>query len=665
MDVARHDPGILGRGLQQVGRAVAGIGAEMSQYAAREQQRLDAVKADEAKNALRQGVIELTAGQGTPGDESTAGYAVRIRGAKAVRPNDKGESHLDDYGNRFVALRDETARKLALSGRALEDYNAFAGTAFTNFQAGLLNHTMREADQHYAQTYEATVKSEALTASASWNDPQTVVESMRRAGDAAAREAERLGRDAPAAQQLAIGAVVEATVDGALRDGDAQFAEEHLNNFKSTLPPDVALALHGKVQTVQTRRLSLDVAEAVGTRMAPLVAPSELDRGAHIVGAAPGSDERVYFDDLLQRHGGDLSKTMAAYIAGPKVVAEAEKLAGKTVRAHAKDPAVKAQAWTDFVPKETAAKVREARKAFAAGAAPAEPTVAEVHAAAEQELLRIKPDATPEQLDAARGKAEQWFNDQRTARKQTETTTLDQVKMSVDLGKVRNYRDIQPQDLAMMGQSGREAIRRYIDGTEGDQDKIVQASPAAREQYDRLMASPDILKDFDAATIMSLTPELGKKWVDDLLRRKQDYMTNPEKFTAAKVDADLFNTAIEPYLKGVSKSGASLFKAQVRDKVEVEIGAMRAQGKVPTDKEKRDIVGKYAMRYPIEKPGVLWGTNVARVPGAVLPSVEQVPLAPDEVAKIRAKAAKLGMQNLSDSDILRVYRMQQAAEAAK
>jgi hypothetical protein len=416
---------------------------------------------------------------------------------------------------------------------------------------------------------------------------------------------------------------------------------------------------------VQTRRLALDVAETVGKRMAPLVAPSELDRAAHLVGAAPGSDERIYFDDLVKKQGGDLNKTMAAYVAGPKVVAEAEKLAEKAVRAHAKDPTVPAQGWTAFVPKETAAKIRDARKAFAAGAAPTEPTLADVHAAAEEEVLRISPNATPEQIDAARGKAEQWFNDQRTARKQTEASALDQAKMSVDLGKVRTYRDIPPSDLAMMGQSGRESIRRYLEGTEGDQDKIAQASPAAREQYDRLMASPDILRDYDAATIMSLTPELGKKWVDDLLRRKQDYMTNPEKFTAAKVDADLFNTAIEPFMAGVSKSGAALFKAQVRDKAEVEIGMLRAQGKVPTDKEKRDIVSKYAMRYPIEKPGMLWGTNVEQVPGAQLPSVEQVPLAPEEVAKIRARAVKLGLTNLSDSDILRIYRMQKAAEAAK
>jgi hypothetical protein len=696
MDVARHEAGIIGRGLEAVGRGITSFGADVAAMAAKERRRLEEAQADEAINKLRQKQIELTVGQADPKTGGQAGYALTL-GAKVVNPSPTGVSFLDQHRQRFTSEKEVIGK--TLSGAALDRFNAFAANADIEFQSGLMRHALKESDSFYKQTYDSTLKSEALNAGANWNNPDAVVESLRRVSEATLREADRVGDvDEVTAQQEALAGVHASVVDGALTAGEAKFAEKYLSDIKEALPAKTALALNDKVQSVRKQQIALEAADKVARRVAPLLMPSEYDRAeafasgsdtpgdwkvpAHALKdaaalaklpadakLAEGSKEynatlgKAYFGSLMKKYGGDTEKAWAAYHAGPKVVAEAEAQAAKSWEVNKKDPRVPVKGWLDLVPKETQDRVIGNRKMFKTGAGVVEPTLAEVKDLTRRQVLRDNPQATGEQVEAAQVKAEQWFTDLRASRNQTQDNALLDVQQRVDAGKIKSVHDLTPQDMALLG-SKRTSARAYIEGAQGDLDKMVSASPAAREQYDRLMSAPDILKDYDAATIMSLTPELGQKWVNDLLSRKQDYLTNPERFAAARVDADLFNTAIDPYMTGVSKSGAALFKSQVRDKAEAEIGAMRAQGKVPTDREKRDIIGKYAMRYPVEKPGMLWGTNIEQVPGALLPSAEQ-PLPAAEADKIRAKAAKLGMPNLSDSDILRVYRMQKAAEAAK
>lgn len=659
MDVARHEPGIIGRALQQVGRQVATFGAEVKQQAEQEQRRLEDAQADEAINKTLNDQLELRMGQ--PTEDKKGGYLYQ-RSAAVVQPGQNGENFIDSYNTQFNTLASTNGAKL--TGRAREKYDAAVSRLRLDFQAGLLSHSLKETDDYYAQSHTVTVKTEALNAGANWNNPVAVAESLWRISDATEREAVRRGNvDVEAAKQESIASGVDSAARGALAAGDSKAAEEYLNEYKDIMPARMAQSLSEAVIHARGQEIALVTAEKVSNAMKHQVMPTDYDRAVAIAGASTKED-RVRFNDLTKKYGGSIEKAWAAYEIGPKALAEAEALALKSERENKKDPKVPAKSWIEFVPKETRASVEDKRKTFAVGGGVAEPSRLE----AEEMAMRIaradNPNATPEQIDAARVKAGQWFADLKTARAQTEENALLDVQQRVDAGRIASVQDLTPQDLSLLG-GKRTAARSYIEGAQGDQDKIAQASPAAREQYDRLMSSPDVLKDFDAATIMSLTPELGKKWVDDLLRRKQDYLTNPEKFTAARVDADLFDATVEPFMRGVSRSAAATRKHQIRLAVESEIGRRRAAGENGTsiEKDKPNIIAKYAMTYPVEKPGLLFGTNVEQVPGALLP--KEYKLTADESAKIDAKAAKLGLRNLTDDDRIRIYRKMKAAEAAK
>jgi hypothetical protein len=659
MAVASHESGIFGRALQQVGRQVAGLGAEFKQQAEQEQRKLEAAQADEAINKTLSDQLELKVGQ--PSEGKKGGYLYQ-RSSAVVQPGPNGENFLDSYNAQFGARAE--ANGAHLTGGAKERYNAAIGRIRLDFQAGLLTHSLKETDDYYTQAHANTVKTEALNAGANWNNPVAVAESLRRISDATEREAVRRGGvDVDAAKQEQIATGVDAAARGALAAGDSRAAEGYLNEYKDIMPARMAQALSDAVGHQRGQDIALATAEKVSNTMKHRVMPSDYDRAVAIIGAGTKED-RARFDDLTKKYSGNVEKAWAAYEIGPKALAEAEVLAMKSERENKKDPAVPVKSWIEFVPKETRASVEDKRKTFVVGGGVTEPSRLEAEEMAVRIARADNPNATPEQLEAARTKAGQWFADLKAARAQVEENALLDVQQRVDVGRIRSVQDLTPQDWSLLG-GKRTSARAYIDGAQGDQDKMVQASPAAREVYDRLMASPDVLKDYDAATIMSLTPELGKKWVDDLLRRKQDYLTNPEKFTAARVDADLFEATVEPFMKGVSRSAAAGRKHQIRLAVEAEIGRRRASGEpgLSIEKDKPSIITKYAMTYPVEKPGFLFGTNIKQVPGALLP--QEYTLPPEDAAKIDAKAAKLGLHNLSDDDRMQIYRKMKAAEAAK
>jgi len=659
MAVAQHESGIFGRALQQVGQQVAGFGANIKQQADQEQRRLEKAQADEAINKTLSGQLELRMGQ--PSEGKKGGYLYQ-RSSAVVQPGANGENFYDSYNTQFETLGERNGAKL--TGHAKEQYNAALGRMRLDFQAGLLTHSLKETDDYFSQAHANTVKTEAINAGANWNNPVAVAGALQRISEATGREAERRGNvDVEAAKQEAVAEGVDSAARGALAAGDAKSAEEYLKEYKDIMPARMAQSLSDAVGHARGQEIALVTAEKVSNAMKHRVMPTDYDRAVAILGAGTKED-RTRFNDLTKRYSGNVEKAWAAYEIGPKALADAELQALKSERENKKDPNVPVKSWIEFVPKDTRASVEDKRKTFAVGGGVVEPSRLEAEEMAVRIARADNPNATPEQVNAAREKAGQWFTDLKTARSQTEENALLNIQQRVDAGRIKSIGDLTPQDLSLLG-GRRVSARSYIEGAQGDQDKMAQASPAAREQYDRLMSSPDVLKDFDAATIMSLTPDLGKKWVDDLLRRKQEYLTNPEKFTAARVDADLFEATVEPFMKGVSKSAAAGRKHQIRLAVEAEIGRRRASGEpgLSIEKDKQNIITKFAMTYPAEKPGFLFGTNTAQVPGAALPQGYALPA--DEAAKIDAKAAKLGLRNLSDDDRMVIYRKMKAAEAAK
>lgn len=657
-DVAPHEAGIFGRALQQVGRSVSGMGAELKQQAEQEQRRLEEAQADAAINKTLSDQMELRAGQ--PSEGSKGGYLYQ-RSSAVVQPGLSGKNFLDDYNTQFEAKL--TSNGAQLTRRAKEKYDSAVGRMRLDFQAGLLSHSLRETDDYYTQVHASTMSAEAQNAGASWGNPAAVAESLKRASEATLREAERRGNvDIAGAQQEAVATVIDSAARGALASGNSKAAEDYLNEYKDIMPAKMAQSLATAVGHARGQEIALVTAEKVSNAMKHRVLPTDFDRAAALLGSQTKEDT-TRFNDLTKKYGGDIEKAWAAYQVGPKEIDDAVKRADRSAKLNQKDPNVQRFDWIDLIPKEARASVEGKRKTFAAGGGVTEPSRLEAEEMAVRIARADNPNATPEQLNAAREKAGQWFADLKTARAQTEENTLLEVQRLVDTGRIRTANDVAPQMKSMLGGKWVSA-QSYINGAQERQDKVVQASPVAREFQDRLMSSPELLVDTPVAEIMALGTDLGNKNVQALLNRRSEYINDPAKVTAAKVDADQFESAIAPYLKGVSKDGRTLFKHQVRAKVEEEIAYRKSQGEsgMAVYKDLNSIILKYATFYPVEKPGFLFGTNTEQVPGALLPQGYTLP--PDEAAKIDAKAAKLGMRNLSDDDRMRIYRKMQAAEAA-
>jgi hypothetical protein len=659
MAVAQHEPGIIGRALQKVGGQIAGMGAEVQKQAEQEQRRLEKAQADTAVNKTLSDMMDLRAGQ--PAEGKKGGYLYQ-RSSAVVQPGANGENFYDSYNTQFEALA--VANGANLSGHAKEQYDSALGRMRLDFQAGLLNHSLKETDDYFAQAHANTVKAEGINAGANWDNPVAVAGSLQRISEATAREAERRGNvDIPAAQQEQVAAGVDAAARGALAAGNSKVAEDYLKEYKDIMPARMAQSLSDAVSHARGQEIALATAEKVSNAMKHRVMPTDYDRALAIAGAGTRED-RAKFDDLAKKYSGNVEKAWAAYEIGPKALAEAEVLAMKSERENKKDSNVPVKSWIEFVPKETRASVEDKRKTFAVGGGVTEPSRLEAEEMAVNIARRDNPNATPEQLNAAREKAGQWFADLKTARAQSEENALLEVQRLVDTGKIKSANDVPPQTRSMLG--GRwNSAQSYINGAQENQDKIAQASPVAREFQDKLMASPELLVNTPVADIMALAPDLGNKNVQSLLKRRNDYTNNPASVTEAKIDSDQFEAAIAPYLNGVSKDGRTLFKHQVRAKVEEEIAYRKARGEsgMAVYKDLNGIIMKYATLYPVEKPGFLFGTNTEQVPGAQLPAGYALPA--DEVAKIDAKAAKLGLHNLSDDDRMTIYRKMKAAEAAK
>jgi len=642
MDVASYNA--PSNGLQVAGQQIQHVG-EMIQ---RESDRIADSQAAEAKSQLRNTQVELTMGQ--PDPATGQGGFVYDKGTRVMVAGEGEKPFIERHQERFKAARESIGAKL--TGRAREEFDRFADAASGDFQAGLLKHAVIEADGYHKQQFENTLASESAAAATQWDNPKAVVGSLNNVTEAAKREAERLGLPPEGVARKAQAEVHESIIKGALSSGTpegARFAEEHLANYKELLG-DKLLPLSNSVQAVRKQHIAFTAADAVIRDIQPRLNPTETDRamatipmvesgdqhfdktGKVVVSPAgavgrwqvmpatgpeaakaagvPWSEERMrkdpkynetlgkaYFRKMLTAADGDVEKAWAAYNAGPGALRKAEKAEEEHIAAREKDPSIEAKTWLDFMPAETQGYVKKNKAAFDRGVTAPEPTLEEVRDMARRRVLADNPKATLDQVEAAQVKAEQWFNDARTAKNQRQDNVLKDLQQRIFAGEIKSAHDLSPEDLAQVGDK-RHVIEGYLKAAQAEQDRFVNSDPATRELYDRMASSPAILAEMPVSKVMEMSPIIGKKWADELLKKRADYVASPEKFEQAKIDADEF--AVITTQLGIKGNGDDAVARRhfIRQRAEEEIGRLRASGQKP---DKYAIIAKYARQYVTEE----------------------------------------------------------------
>jgi hypothetical protein len=318
-------------------------------------------------------------------------------------------------------------------------------------------------------------------------------------------------------------------------------------------------------------------------------------------------------------------------------------------------------AWLDFAPDETQKYVKKNKAAFESGASAPRPTLMDVKAEVQAQVLADNPRATAEQVDAAQTKAEAVYNDLLATERQTQEQAFLSVQQRVDAGELKSYHDLTPQDLALLGDK-RNSVRTYIESAQGYQDKILEASPEATTKYYSLYSDSEALRAASVPEIMALASSVGKGRADDLLKRRQHFIDNPDAERAANIDSDMFKAVTQQLGMGSIGAGDNMKKQLVllEDRTKQAIIERQAEVKRPlTGDEKREIVTTMALEFPkVNVPGGGWfggdttkaqrGFQITEPQNIVIPEKDK-----NEIAQ-RAKAAGVTIKN--DAQWREAYR---------
>jgi len=392
-------------------------------------------------------------------------------------------------------------------------------------------------------------------------DPQTGRSKLDDAGDrilAAVRQKGRLmglsaeQSDVEARKVLSNAHVL--AIGGALEQGKVDYADAYFQKNIGQMDADDILRVKGKLDGEVNMRLGVTVAGDVMRTMAPRIQTGDAERAFNVmigtesggkqfdksgvpltspkgaIGIAqvmpetakeaaklagmPYDEDRykndadynkalgmAYFQKQLQDNGGDLTKAMAAYNAGPGRLQEAIKKAEKNNKLAANDPVISMKTYMDFLPQETRDYVAKNAKAFEAGQGTnARPTFAEI-----DDQLRADPRLAnnPKRYAIAREEASRRFEEQTKAIKQKEEESVATAMRAVVENGGR-YSDLPA--------SVRGAIPpKEIDNVIGFAQKIAKGDDTTSLYlYNSLTAHPEQLARYSDAQFYALRRELNE-----------------------------------------------------------------------------------------------------------------------------------------------------------
>lgn len=467
-------PDVAGQQAQQTGRAMQQFGGDMGRLALGMQQQANQLRVTDALNRAKETALRMTY-------DPEEGFT-NLKGINALeRPN--GKPLADEYAENLQKQLQEIAGSLGNDAQR-QAFSLDAQSILTSVRSQAMQHEAQEYKTYALSVAEGVQSTAMRDISLNWDNPQAIDSAIKRIKSETYRQANLLGKSAEwqesRARELASGAHKVALV-AALESNDASYADTYLKKYSKDMNADDILAVRGLITKEVDLQVAGSAAGGVLDKFSPRINTSDVERAFHVAvgtesnyrqfdaqgnpltstagaigiaqvmpGTAPEAAKLAglewddhkykndpaynkalglaYFQKQLQDFGGDLSKTYAAYNAGPRWVQEA------VARAEKAEPGTQEADWlwqlnndkrSASNRQQTANYVEKNMREFAAGKgkAPA-PTLAEMKAE-----LRSDPRLTnnPTRLKSAETILENQFKEIEAARKQANDQATDDV----------------------------------------------------------------------------------------------------------------------------------------------------------------------------------------------------------------------------------------------
>lgn len=626
----------VGRGLQRVGAAVENAGMQMYAAEKREREEFDTLRAEDAYNKLRERQAQLMM-------DPDSGFLSR-RGADAISPEMQPK-----YMAEFQKAASEIENGLA-SVKQREMFRRRAGNAQAEYRNALARHVLDQSNSYAQQVYQGTLGVETDNATRDWANPYTIQMSMDRITGAVAREAKRLGLAPDASLALlqdAKSKVHSNVLAAALDAGNVAYAQAYLRHNANELAAPDLLKLQGMVSKEYDARVAVGTATSVVKELTPKAEPNDFARLAALVerresggnqaaisakGAvgvmqlmpttAPEAaklagvpwDEKKYKTDAdynrklgqaylaqqLKDFGGDVTKALAAYNAGPQSVRDAIKAMESDKREAARGGGKLANTFLDYMKKETREYVRDILPMWEnGGGASDRPTLQQVHEAVR---ARVGMD-NPRRLQAAIDEATRQWNDLNNATKQREDDALGEAYRIIE-SNGGNY-DALP--ASVKARIPGEKIGALLEFGK----KVSQGAPVETnwDVYYQLRTDSRVLA---ATNLSSIKGALGDAEFKELARLQNEARTSPEdaqttlQTTQQRMSMRLSEMGVDPSPKPGSTDAATV--AKVWGMLDRNVREQEAALKRKLKPEERDAeIDK--LFATAEVKGALFGTN--------------------------------------------------------
>jgi hypothetical protein len=231
----------LQRGIASMSSDVAAGLEEVYRASKVEEERINALRAEEAYTKLRDRQLDLSIGEQN-------GFT-KVKGSAAVsRPL------FVEYGKRFEDAEREIDSGLS-NDEQRRKFKARSQVARLQFNEDMLRHLSREGDTYAKEVYDGTIATEQKSAAARWDSPNDVASSLVRIDSAVRDRAERNGWPAEyrkAVLQEEQGKVHAAVVGQAIASGNYKYAEEWYKANKANIDVGTAKLLqHAVVEGTQ------------------------------------------------------------------------------------------------------------------------------------------------------------------------------------------------------------------------------------------------------------------------------------------------------------------------------------------------------------------------------------------------------------------------------
>lgn len=694
-------PNVRGRTVPSsgaVGKALQGLGSDIIDVAAIQAKAADTIdnlRVEEAYNKLRDKQLDLTEGEG--------GY----RKLKGTQIMSRKTSVLNEFPSAYDSASDEIIDSLSNDNqKALFKQRSNAGKI--NFRKDLLTHVMGEEERFKNDVSTGVMATEERSAMAEWFSPAALDKSkvrIRMVTEAALEGKPKEFIDATVNDSYE--RINSAVVFQAINNGDVGYAEQYIKNNSGQMDVSDVIKYSQQISKYRQDALIDTVVGKATNSLQQSYEPNEVDRLSALVlkaesggkdydsegniltspkgargrwqvmpetaknpgyGIMPARDDSIgeyarvgqsYLIALLKDKDfeGDVSKSVAAYNAGPATVKDAIKKANEYNRGPTKARvAGGAKTWFNFLPEETQNYVNKIVTGYSKGINPIHPpTIIEVKADVERSMI----GAPKEAIDRAKAKAIAAWHDLKGAADQKSEEALIDAKSRFDAGEIKSLDDLTPASKVAIAKHS-SALESYIEAANKREEEITEMSPAATSQFYALMTEPSVLKDKSVPELMALSSDLGIDRVKKLMDKRAQFIEHPEAERAATIDADQFKAMANRF--GV-KDKTELLMLEDRAK-EAITDTQNREGKALTREDKDKLLKRMFVEIPEVKVGErkggflrgIFGKDITQsVRGYEVKPGQEVIVPDDYKNQIKQSYAKAGADEPSEKEIRDIY----------